>query len=172
MRAIAMGRRTGNLEGFWDRPLQELFQLLEATPAGLATDEATRRLRAYGPNSLVQESRFAPILSFLGFFINPLVIILVIASGVSLALGEHVGGLIILAIVLLSVLLNFLMEFQARHAVEEIQKQVATTATVIRDGREEQLPIAGLVPGDIIRLKAGDLVPADARLLDRKSVHV
>jgi P-type Mg2+ transporter len=167
-----MGRRTGSLEGFWDRPLQELFQLLQATPAGLATDEATRRLRLYGTNSLVQESRFAPLLSFLGFFINPLVIILVIASGVSLALGEHVGGLIILAIVLFSVLLNFLMEFQARHAVEEIQKQVATTAAVMRDGREQELPIAGLVPGDIIRLKAGDLVPADARLLDGRDLHV
>jgi len=64
------------------------------------------------------------------------------------------------------------MEFQARHAMEEIRKQVATTATVIRDGREQQLPIADLVPGDIIRLNAGDLVPADARLLQVRDLHV
>ena len=167
-----MGRRTTSLEGFWGRPLQELFQLLQATPAGLTTEEASRRLRLYGPNSLVRESRFAALLSFFGFFANPLVIILVVASGVSLALGEHVGGLIIIAIVLFSVLLNFLMEFQARHAVEEIRKQIAITAAVMRDGREQELPIAELVPGDIVRLKAGDLVPADARLLDVKDLHV
>jgi P-type Mg2+ transporter len=71
--------------------------------------------------------------------------------------------LIIIAIVMFSVLLNFLMEFQARHAVEEIQKQIAISAVVIRDGQVQELPVAELVPGDIIRLKAGDLVPADAR---------
>ena len=123
-----MGKPTTSVEGFWDRPLHELFELLPATPAGLTTEEARRRLRLYEPNSFVHESRFAALLSFFGFFRNPLVVILVIASGVSLALGEHVGGLIILAIVLFSVILNFLMEFQARHAVEDIQKQIALTA--------------------------------------------
>jgi len=167
-----MGRPTTSVESFWDRPLHELFELLPATPAGLTTEEARRRLRLYGPNSLIYESRFAALLSFFGFFRNPLVVILVIASGVSLALGEHVGGLIILAIVLFSVVLNFLMEFQARHAVEDIQKQIALTAAVIRDGREQELPTAELVPGDIVRLNAGDLVPADARLLEVRDLHV
>ena len=165
-----MGKPTTSVESFWDRPLHELFELLPATPAGLTTEEARRRLRLYGPNSFVHESRFAALLSFFGFFRNPLVVILVIASGVSLALGEHVGGLIILAIVLFSVILNFLMEFQARHAVEDIQKQIALTAAVVRDGREQELPTAELVPGDIVRLNAGDLVPADARLLDVNNV--
>jgi Mg2+-importing ATPase len=167
-----MERGATPLEGFWDRPLQELFQLLQATPGGLTTDEASRRLRLYGPNSLVEESRFAAIFSFFRLFANPLVIILIVASGVSLALGESVGGLIIIAIVLLSVLLNFFMEFQARHAVDEIRKQIAITAAVIRDGREQELPIANLVPGDIVQLKAGDLVPADGRLLSVKDLHV
>ena len=124
------------------------------------------------PTAMVRESRFAGLLSFFGFFANPLVIILVIASGVSLALGEHVGGLIIIAIVLFSVLLNFSMDFQARHAVEDIQKQIAITAAVVRDGREQEIPTDQLVPGDIIRLNAGDLVPADARLLEVKDLHV
>jgi P-type Mg2+ transporter len=101
-----------------------------------------------------------------------LVIILFVASGISLVLGDSVGGLIIIAIVLLSVLLNFFMEFQARHAVDEIRKQVATTAAVVRDGREQELPVSELVPGDILRLNAGDLVPADARLLEVKDLHV
>jgi Mg2+-importing ATPase len=167
-----MARPTISRGDFWDKPLPELFQLLQTSPAGMTTEEATRRLHVYDPNSLVAESRFASLLSFFGFFANPLVIILVVASGVSLALGEHVGGLIIITIVLFSVILNFSVEFQARHAVEEIQKQIAITAVVIRDGREEELPTAQLVPGDIIRLKAGDLVPADARLLEVKDLHV
>ena len=161
-----------SLHGFWDKPLRDLLELLQATPAGLTSDEATRRVRLYGPNSMVRESRFAGLIGFLRFLANPLVIILLVASGISLALGDPVGGLIIIAMVLLSVLLNFFMEFQARHAVEEIRKQVATTAAVVRDGREQELPIAELVRGDIVRLNAGDLVPADARLLEVKDLHV
>jgi Mg2+-importing ATPase len=107
---------------------------------------------------MAQESRFAGLLAFLRFFANPLIIILLAASAISMGLRDEIGGLIIIAIVLLSVLLNYLMEFQARHAVEEIRKQVATTAAVMRDGREQELPIAELVPGDIVRLNAGDLV--------------
>jgi P-type Mg2+ transporter len=79
-------------------------------------------------------------------------------------LEEPLGRNRVSVSVLLSVLLNFFMEFQAQHAVEEIRKQVATTAAVMRDGREQEMPVAELVPGDIIRLNAGDLVPADARL--------
>src|SRR5579872_1797545 len=160
------------LRGFWDTPRSELLELLQAAPAGLAADEAQRRLGLHGSNSMVRESRFAVLVSLLRFLINPLVIILLVASGVSLVLGDSVGGLIIIAIVLLSVLLNFFMEFQAQHAVEEIRKQVATTAAVMRDGREQEKPVAELVPGDIIRLNAGDLVPADARLLDVKDLQV
>jgi magnesium-transporting ATPase (P-type) len=96
---------------------------LEAPPAGLTSDEANRRLRLYGPNSFVQESPFAALFSFLRLVATPLVIILLVASGASLALGDRIGGLIIISIVLLSVLLNFFMEFQARHAVEKIQKR-------------------------------------------------
>jgi Mg2+-importing ATPase len=157
---------------FWDVPLQDLLQTLQATDAGLSTDEAERRLRVYGPNSLVRESRFAAPKAFLRYFASPLVIILLAASGISLALGESVGGLIIIAIVLLSVLLNFFLEFQARHAVDELRRQVASTATVVRDGRDNEVPVAELARGDVIRLSAGDLVPADVRLLEAKDLRV
>ena len=160
------------LKDFWNKPQPELLELLQATPAGLTSEEAQRRLDLYGPNSMVRESRFAGLVSLLRLLINPLVIILLVASGISLALGDPVGGSIIIAIVLLSVLLNFFMEFQAQHAVEEIRKQVATTAAVMRDGHEQEMPVAELVPGDIIRLNAGDLVPADARLLSVKDLQV
>ena len=160
------------LEGFWDTPLHELLEQLSATAAGLTTAEAARRLDHYGPNTMGRESRFAVVLNFLRFFTNPLVVILMVAGAISLTLGDPVGGLIIIAMVLLSVLLNFFMEFQARHVVAQIQKQVATTATVLRDGQEQQLPVAVLVPGDVILLNAGDLVPADSRLLEVKDLQV
>jgi P-type Mg2+ transporter len=158
--------------GFWDQPLQDLLQRLQATPAGLSSEEAEQRLRLHGPNSLAPETRLATIISFLHFFANPLVVILLIASGISAGLGDPIGSLIIISIVLLSVFVNFFMEFQAQRAVEEIRKQVATTAAVLRDGREQELPIAALVPGDVIRLSAGDLVAADCRLLTAKDLHV
>jgi len=167
-----MNKPDKTLDRFWDMPQRDLLTLLQATPAGLTSAEAKQRLRLHGPNSLVAESRFAPLIGFLGFFANPLVLILLAASAISIVLGDHVGGAIIIAIVLLSVVVNFYMEFQARHAVEDIRKQVATTAAVLRDGREQELPVAALVPGDIVRLNAGDLAPADARLLDSKDLHV
>ncbi|MFN8544566.1 MAG: magnesium-translocating P-type ATPase [Candidatus Binatia bacterium] len=160
------------LTGFWDRPLPGLLEALGTTPAGLTSDEAQRRLRLYGRNALAQEPRFAALLNFLRFFANPLVVVLLVASVVSIALNDPIDGLIIIAMVLLSVMLNFFMEFQARHAVEAIRKQVATTAAVVRDGREEEIPTVDLVPGDIVKLNAGDLVPADARLLDVKDLQV
>ena len=152
--------------------MRNLLDRLEATPAGLTSAEAKQRLRQHGPNSLAGESRFAALIGFLRFFANPLVLILLAASVISIVLGDPVGGTIIIVIVLLSVLVNFYVEFQARHAVEDIRKQVARTAAVLRDGHELELPVAELVPGDIVRLNAGDLAPADARLLDAKDLHV
>lgn len=169
---LSIAKRDQPLDRFWDRPLPDLLEALQATPAGLTSEEASRRLRLHGPNSLVRESRFAALFSLLRLFANPLVIILLVASTISLVLGDPVGGMIIILIVLLSVFLNFFMEFQARHAVEEIRKQVATTATAVRDGHEQELPVAELVPGDIVRFKAGDLVPADSRLLEAKDLHL
>ena len=167
-----MSKPEKTLDRFCDMPLRNLLGLLEATPAGLSSEEAKQRLRLHGPNSPVKESRFAVLLGFLRFFANPLVIILLAASAISIVLRDPVGGSIIIAIVLLSVIANFYVEFQARHAVEDIRKQVATTATVLRDGHERELPIADLVPGDIVRLNAGDLAPADARLLEARDLHV
>src|ERR1700739_1371022 len=115
-RRLKMGKRAKPVDDFWDLSLQELFQQLQATSAGLTANEASRRLRLHGPNSLAPESRFFLLISFFSLFANPLVIILVAATCVSFALGEHIGAAIIIAIVVFSVLLNFLMEFQAHHA--------------------------------------------------------
>jgi magnesium-transporting ATPase (P-type) len=79
-------RRPALLKGFWKRPRRELLELLQATPGGLTSDEAKRRLRRYGRNSLVRESRFVALVNLLRFLVNPLVIILLAASGISLVL--------------------------------------------------------------------------------------
>ena len=158
--------------GFWETPAQALLAQLQTGPGGLSEEEAERRFARYGPNSIAMEPRFAALRNLFRLLLDPLVTILLAASGISLILGDSVGGLIIIAMVVLSVLLNFFMEFQAQHAVDEIRKQVATTAEVVRGGRPRELPIARLVPGDIVRLNAGDLVPADARLLEVKDLQV
>jgi magnesium-transporting ATPase (P-type) len=100
-----------SFDSFWDTPLADLLQLLQETPAGLTSAEAKQRLHLHGPNSLVQESQLATLVSFLRLFANPLVIMLLVASAISLVLGDPVGGLIIIAIVVLSVLLILLNNF-------------------------------------------------------------
>ncbi|MCL6630082.1 MAG: hypothetical protein K6U00_10830, partial [Armatimonadetes bacterium] len=97
---------------FWDLTVAELLSQLQATPEGLSTEEAEKRLREYGPNTLVRESRFVGVLQFMRLFTNPLVIILFIAAVVSFVLGEHINALIIVVIILLSVILNFVQEYQ------------------------------------------------------------
>jgi Mg2+-importing ATPase len=157
---------------FWDIPLQDLLSRLKATPTGLTSSEANARLAQYGPNSLTRESKFYELRAFFRFFLNPLVLILLAASIVSVIVGDVVNASIIIGIVFLSVCLNFYQEFQARRAVDALKKQVASTANVIRDGKAQELPVELLVPGDVIALNAGDLVPADCRLLDVKDLHV
>jgi Mg2+-importing ATPase len=96
-----MNKPDKTLDRFWDIPLPDLLVLLKAKPEGLTSAEAKERLRVHGPNSLVGESRFAVLFSFLRFFANPLVLILLAASAISIVLNDPVGGSIIIAIVLL-----------------------------------------------------------------------
>jgi Mg2+-importing ATPase len=160
------------VKNFWDIPSSELLASLKTSPTGLTSDEASLRLRQYGPNSLKRESRYSVLFEFLRVFANPLVIILLIASGISFATGGNIEGIVIIFMVLMSVVLNFAQEYQARNAVKKLQKQVASLAAVLRDNVEKEIPVSELVPGDIIILNAGDLVPADSRLLDIKELNV
>jgi Mg2+-importing ATPase len=159
-------------DNFWDEPLASLLARLDATPAGLTAAEASRRVQTFGPNQVSPPKPFRAVVEFLRFFANPLVITLLVASGIAYATGAVVEALIIVAIVVLSVVLNFFQVFQAQKAVEDLRHQVALTATVMRDGADTAVPVAQLVPGDVIRLVAGSLIPADARLLEENDLHV
>jgi P-type Mg2+ transporter len=112
------------------------------------------------------------LLEIAALFANRLVIILLIASAVSGALGETVNASIIALIIVLSVGLNFVQTYRAHRAAEDLRAGVAPTATALRDGEWREIPRRDVVPGDIIRLMAGDLVPADARLIDSRELHV
>ena len=150
---------------FWQLPLADLLDQLDTSTEGLDSATAGVRLAHYGPNLIHGERKSALILEFLRKFRNPLVIILLVASALSALTGDVASFFIIAAIVLISVTLDFVQEYRAGAAAEQLRHSVAVRARVLRDGKPVELPLAQLVPGDVALLAAGDLVPCDGRLL-------
>jgi P-type Mg2+ transporter len=144
----------------------------ETTTTGLTQAEAKRRLAQYGPNEPATSRSTAPYVQLLSLLANPLAIILLVAGAMSAALGEVINAAIIVTMVLLSVALNFVQTYRSQKAVASIRKEVAPTANVFRDNEWIEIPRRELVPGDLIKLAAGDLVPADARLRQTRDLHV
>ncbi|MEM3589855.1 MAG: magnesium-translocating P-type ATPase [Candidatus Bathyarchaeia archaeon] len=153
-------------------PANELLARLGTSSSGLSSQEAERRLGIFGPNELVRRKRRAVILEFLSHFRSPLLMILMLAGLVSGLLGETKNAAIIFSIILLSAILDFYQESMAERAAEKLREKVATTATVLRDGVKREVKLTEIVPGDIIYLSAGDIVPADSRLIAAKDLFV
>ena len=105
-------------------------------------------------------------------FANPLVIILLVASAISATLGQHVDAAIIVTMVVLGVAINFWQSYRSQQAADRLRASVSPTATVLRDGTWQETPLRSVVPGDVFRLSAGDLVPADARLVESRDLSV
>ncbi|MGA3030773.1 MAG: HAD-IC family P-type ATPase [Candidatus Limnocylindrales bacterium] len=139
---------------------------------GLTSAEAAQRLRQDGPNALGGEGRRGPLAVLVSQFASPLVLILVAASAVSIAVGDRVEAGIILAIVGMSALLGFVQEARSEAAVAALQARLALQATVVRDGKQQEIPIPQVVRGDVVVLGAGDIVPADARLIEANHLFV
>jgi Mg2+-importing ATPase len=139
---------------------------------GLTSSEAARRLGEYGPNEPARARRSNAIVQILILLVNPLVIILLIASTISAFLGEVLNSTIIAAMVLVSVALNFVQTYRSQRAADRLRAQVALTATALRDAKWVEVPRREIVPGDIIHLSAGDLVPADSCVIQAKDLHV
>jgi Mg2+-importing ATPase len=156
----------------WERPLAEIYAALEASEAGLSGTEAQARLVAVGPNRLEEDQRQRLLRAFLSRFRNPLIIVLLCAAAVSALTQDPASFFIITTIVLLSVLIDFVQERRAEHAITKLRERVALRVTVLRDGEPHDLPAAQLVPGDVVVLCAGDLVPADCRLISSKDLYV
>ena len=146
------------------QPVDAVLQELGSTQTGLTSGEADGRLRAVGPNVLASHRVTA-----LGVLVrqlrNPLLILLLAAAGVSAATGDPTDGAIIAAIVVLSVGLGFINEYRSEVAVAALHASIRHQALVWRDGRQQRLDVRDLVPGDVVAVRVGDLVPADLRLL-------
>ncbi|GIW45954.1 MAG: magnesium-translocating P-type ATPase [Candidatus Binatia bacterium] len=140
--------------------------------AGMSSQEAAQRLEQYGRNELGAARRGGALRQFLSRFGNPLVLVLLFASTVSALTGDVGGAGIIACILLLSVTLDFIQEYRAERAAAALAARVALTAHVVRDGEVREVPVSLVVPGDIVLLGAGDLVPADGVLLEARDVFV
>jgi len=151
---------------------EALNELQVQETQGLTPQEANHRIEQYGLNELKKEKGKSPIKLFLAQFTDILMVILLIATGLSIAVGETVDAIIILVIVFASAILGFTQEYRSEKAVEALKKMTSPNAIVIRDGKETKIPANQLVPGDIMLLYTGDKVPADARLLEAHNLKV
>ena len=153
-------------------PFSVVVALSTDAMRGLSTGEATTRLAAQGPNRLHEESgpQYAAIAA--RQIVDPLVALLVVAAVVSASLGETLEAAAIAVIVVLNAALGFFQESAAERAITSLREGFPRYASVVRDGREQEIPAEQLVTGDIVVLREGDAVPADARLLDAGGVEV
>ena len=152
---------------------EELLTNLQSDSAlGLTKKQVEERLRQYGRNSLKKKKPKSILLIFIEQFIDPIIFLLLAAMALAFIFGEWIEGYAVFAVIILTVLIGFFMEWQARRSVEALQKMTLTKARVVRDGTRETIEAQFLVPGDIIKLEAGDVVPADARLLETQSLAV
>ena len=141
-------------------------------PAGLSSEEARERLRQHGPNEPRTQARLGPLRAWLRRFSDPLLLSLLVASGVSASLGDRTSAAVIVTMLLCSVTLDFAQEHRAGRAAERLRASVALRARALRDGAWRTLPAAELVPGDLVALAAGDLVPADGRIVEARDFFV
>jgi len=161
---------------FWQEALPALCARLGVgdaiATAGLSAADATGRLARFGPNTLRPHRSQALALQFLARFLNPLVLLLLAAATISAFVGDRTSFTIIVAMVVLSVTLDFVQETRAGHAAEALKRTVALRARVVRNGAACEVPADQVVPGDVLVLGPGSLVSADARLLASKDLFV
>ncbi|MEW6222884.1 MAG: HAD-IC family P-type ATPase, partial [Candidatus Hadarchaeota archaeon] len=152
--------------------IEEVLRGSNSKLEGLSSGDATKRLQEFGPNELKKEKKVSPLRLFLEQFTNILIIILLIATVLSFALGEIYDAIVIVAIVIVSAVLGFTQEHRAEKALEALKKMTAPNAVVLRDGKEVQIPAVNIVPGDVLLLYTGDKVPADARLIEAMNLKI
>ena len=157
---------------WWLEPLSAGTADLATVATGLSGAEAKARLAKYGPNRFRERQEKSLLLQYLARFKNPLVIILLVASAVSAVTGEVTNFVIISCIVILSVTLDFVQEYRANAAAEKLRQSVSVRAIVMRDGKPLEVAVTQVVPGDVVLLSAGDLIPADGRVLEADDFFV
>jgi len=161
-----------DIQAFWSLQTEETLSLLQTTPDGLTTSEAQKRLTQYGPNLLKPEKRTDAVTLLLSQFKSPIIIILLLAALASVFLHDAVEAIIIFAIISISSLLGFWQEKGAANSVQKLIAMVSVNALVLRDGRQEGIPIEQVVPGDIVVVEAGSLIPGDSVILESRDLFV
>lgn len=150
----------------------ETLKNLNVSEKGLSEREAGHRLKKYGPNILPKEKKFSRLKIFLSQFRSPLIYILLAAAVLSAIVGEAVDALVISAAILINIIIGFIQEDKANRALAELKSIVRRRTMAMRDGEEKEMAIELLVPGDIVILGEGDIVPADGRLLHTVNLEV
>jgi calcium-translocating P-type ATPase len=154
------------------RPAEEALARLAAAPHGLSGDEAKRRLGEHGPNVLPEAAPRHPLFRFLAQFDNALIYFLLAAALAALALEHYVDAAVIFAVVLVNAVVGFLQEGKAEKALAAMRRMLSPRASVLRGGARASVPVAELVPGDVVLIEAGDRVPADLRLLRARGLLI
>jgi Mg2+-importing ATPase len=158
-----------------DAATQEISAVLErlrTSSTGLAEEEAAARLEQYGPNEVAQERRHEWLHRLWVAVRNPLVILLTVLAILSYLTDDFAGGTVMMVMVVLGVSLRFVQETKADKAAAKLKAMIKVTATVLRDGQQKEIPLQQLVPGDVVKLSAGDMIPGDVRLLTAKDLFI
>lgn len=149
-----------------------VLEYLDTSTKGLSEKEAQQRLEKYGYNELARKRKRKLIFQILSKFLNPLVIILLVIAVFSIYFGERISAFLITSMAIISVLLSFFQEYIASKEVEKLIEMVSTTSTVYRNGKPREVNVKEIVPGDIIDLFAGDMIPADLRIISCKDLFI
>ena len=157
---------------YWSQDVAVLSVALGSSSGGLSSEVAAEKLRLVGPNSVEDAAHLSALRLLLRQVESPLVLILIFAAATSLALQQWVDSAIILAIVIGSTLLGFFQEYRASTAVEQLKRRLALTCRVMRDGVERMVPVSSVVPGDLVLLSAGNLIPADGLVVEAQDFLV
>lgn len=165
-----------------EQPITSVFNFFQTAPQGLDSEETTKRQSIYGKNEIEHEKKIRPLTMFIMAFINPFIGVLTVLIIISYFLDVYLASpeekdftsiAIIATMVILSTILRFWQEYKASVSSESLQKMVTNTCTVIRDnGTEQETGISSLVPGDIVKLAAGDMIPAGIRIVETKDLFV
>jgi Ca2+-transporting ATPase len=153
-------------------PVADVAAELATSPAGLNAATAGQRLAEHGPNQLTDAHQKTIWQLVLHQLVDVMIVVLLAAAGVSVLIGEAKSAYVILAIVVLNAIIGFVQEYRADKAMEALQKMAASHAQVLRDGQAQQVPTANLVPGDVVLLEAGNVIPADVRFLETHALKV
>jgi P-type Mg2+ transporter len=159
-------------DAYWSLPAEELLARLGSDEGGLSRRKASARLKLHGPNALDATKRATAPGLFANQFKSPLVLILMVASIISMFVGEWVDAGVVLAIVLGSTILGFAQEYVAGNAIEKLRSKVTIHSNILRDGQPKSLPSSRVVQGDLVLLSAGSLIPADGVVLEAKDLFV